>query len=902
MNGCSGGKLRLAAICAGGVCAGWLSASALAAAEPIDYLRQIKPVLQARCYACHGALKQQAALRLDTAAAAVRGGDSGPAIEAGKAVGSLLVAKISAPGLDERMPPEGEPLSAEQIALIGAWIDQGARAPADEQPERDPRDHWAFRPAVRPSVPPAAQAEWNRNPIDAFIAAERERRGLTAQPRADARVWLRRVYLDLIGLPPGRAELDALAADDSPLARGAVVDRLLDSPAYAERWARHWMDIWRYSDWWGLGAEVRNSQKHMWHWRDWIIDALAADKPYDQMLREMLAADELYPADTDRLRATGFLARQYFRFNRTTWLDETIEHTSKAMLGLTFNCAKCHDHKYDPITQQDYYRLRAVFEPYQVRADMAGGEVDFDRDGIPGVFDCNLDAPTYLHVRGDDRNPDKSHVLEPGVPAFLAADAFQVAAVALPPEAHDPGLRPAVLEAYLKAAAEASVANRQLLAAAQEKLAQAVAAEELAAKTAGQPAEEKSSAEQPALVRDDFAAERPDVWQQVGGRGAYADGRLVQTADGPSRAALRLKSTPPEDFEARLRFRTTGGQTWKSVGIAFDIDDPHESLGYVSAYAGGPKAQVCYKAGADFVYPNEGAQSRPIELNRPYELTLRVRGPLVNLLVDGELAVAYELPVPRRRGAMQILAFDATAEFLSFELRALPAGLALSAGKAAPADAPPSVAQARLWVTVNERALAKSELQPGVLRARAAAQRARYGGPPAEQQILAQAAVKAERTLAVAAAAESVAYAQLELAKAGADKRADVEKKLADAQAALEMARQAVDTPGENFTPLAGALKTPESNLETEESRGKPFPATSSGRRTALARWLTDPANPLPARVAVNQVWMRHFGRPLVPTVFDFGRKGAPPAIPSCSIGWPWNWSNTAGASSICTA
>src|SRR5207248_716794 len=183
--------------------------------------------------------------------------------------------------------------------------------------------------------------------------------GLAPQPPADGRTLLRRVYLDLVGLPPGRDELAAFRADPSPDAYEKVVERLLASPQYGERWGRHWMDVWRYSDWWGLGAEVRNSQKHVWHWRDWIVESLEADKGYDQMVREMLAADELYPDDLDRLRATGYLVRPYFKFNRTTWLDEVVEHTSKAFLGLTFNCAKCHDHKFDPLTQQDYYRLRA---------------------------------------------------------------------------------------------------------------------------------------------------------------------------------------------------------------------------------------------------------------------------------------------------------------------------------------------------------------------------------------------------------------------------------------------------------------------------------------------------------------------------------------------------------------
>ena len=254
-------------------------------------------------------------------------------------------------------------------------------------------------------IPVVTNSAWSKNPIDAFIAAEHQKRGIVPQKSADRRVWLRRVSLDLIGLPPSLDELNSFLADESPEAYDRVVTRLLDSPQYGERWGRHWMDIWRYSDWWGLGAEVRNSQKHIWHWRDWIIDSLNTDKPYDQMLREMLAADELYPNDLEKLRAGGFLARQYFKFNRTSWLDETIEHTSKAMLGLTFNCAKCHDHKYDPFSQQEYYRLRAIFEPYQVRTDAVPGEVDFERDGIPRPFDCNHDIQTFVHVRGDTLFP-----------------------------------------------------------------------------------------------------------------------------------------------------------------------------------------------------------------------------------------------------------------------------------------------------------------------------------------------------------------------------------------------------------------------------------------------------------------------------------------------------------------
>ena len=849
--------------------------------ESVDYARQIKPVLRERCYACHGALKQQGGLRLDTAALAVKGGESGTAIDVANVAGSLLLTRVTSHDEAERMPPEGEPLSPSQIALLKNWIAQGAKGPADEQPERDPRDHWAFKTPVRPAVPQVADAEWSRNPIDAFLAAEHQRRELKHQPVADKRIWLRRVSLDLIGLPPTVAELDAFVADQSPQAYEAVVTRLLDSPQYGERWGRHWMDIWRYSDWWGLGAEVRNSQKHIWHWREWIIESLNADKGYDQMLREMLAADELYPNDLDRLRASGFLARQYFKFNRTSWLDETIEHTSKAMLGLTFNCAKCHDHKYDPFAQADYYRLRAIFEPYQVRTDLLPGESDFERNGLPRAFDCNLDAQTFLHVRGDDRNPDKSRVMEPAVPAFLSHATWQIEPVSLPPEATQPGLRPFVVENHLKTAEQAIVTARSALETARKKLVESEVAMKLAAEKA---AEEKASDHKPVAVKDDFSTERPEMWEQIGGKWSYTGGKLVQAQDGDTRVALRLKPIPPETFEAKLRFQTTGGQMWKSVGINFDVIEKNEVLAYLSAYAGGPKSQIAYKNGSDnYSYPGEAVQNRKIELNQPNEMTLRVRGTLVNLLINGELSIAYRLPMARRRGAMEIITFDATAEFMSFELNELPADMAMTEPKSGikPTDAPQSIEQAKLAVAIAEKSLAVAEAQPPAIRARAEATKARYQQPPADNfASLAQQAVKLERLAAVAKAEEAAAQAELESVRAVAEKKAEAEKKLTTARAAIETARQAVETPAENFTPLSGSLKTLENNLENEESRRKPFPTTSTGRRSAFAKWLTDPKHPLPARVAVNHIWMRHMGRPLVPTVFDFGRKGTPPTHP----------------------
>jgi hypothetical protein len=427
------------------------------------------------------------------------------------------------------------------------------------------------------------------NPIDAFIAAERGKRGLRSAPAADKRVLLRRVYIDLIGLPPTLEQMDAFLKDTSPNAYEKVVDQLLASPQYGERWGRHFLDIWRYSDWWGLGAELRNSQRHIWHWRDWVVESFNADLGYDEMIRQMLAADELYPTDPRKLRATGYLARPYFLFNRTSWLDEVVEHTGKGFLGLTLNCAKCHDHKYDPFKQSDYYNLRAIFEPYQIRTDLVPGEADVMKNGIPRVFDCNLDAKTPFHIRGDERNPDKDRAVTPGLAAFLAPEGLKITPVKLPPEAYQPVRRAEIAETLRK------------------------------------PAEAKVAA---------------------------AKDRLSK-------------------IEAILK---------------------------------------------DHI------------------------------------------------------------EFLS-------------------------------WAAIPAR--------------------------------------------------NSVAAAEKE----------------------LEQLKAAIAEPSKSPSPL-GSVKTAESNVESAASKARPFPDTSTGRRTALAMWMADNKNPLTARVAVNHLWLRHFGRPLVATVFEFGRKGSPPTHP----------------------
>lgn len=431
-------------------------------AQQIDYERDIQPLLAEKCAACHGALRQESGLRLDHGELIRQGGDSGSIIESDDATGSILIERVSTNDISMRMPPEneGQPLSSEQIAALVAWLKAGALSPADEPMPVDPAEHWAWDVPRRVELPrlessdasPGEEAtDWSHNPIDAFIYAKLRDHQLSPVEIAEPRIRLRRLYFDLTGLPPSPDAQRRFEADPSPEAWARTVDALLEDPAHGERWARHWMDVWRYSDWDGYKDQIRGSQRHIWRWRDWIVESLNADKGYDQMVVEMLAGDEFAPSDPDTVRATGFLARNFHHSNRNIWLDATVEHTAKAFLGMTINCARCHDHKYDPISQKEYYAFRAIFEPHQVRTERLEGQPDVAKDGLARVFDGQPDAPTYLYVGGNEKHPDKEHPLAPATPEIIDLG-FEVAPVALPPEAVFPAIREFVKREDLSAA------------------------------------------------------------------------------------------------------------------------------------------------------------------------------------------------------------------------------------------------------------------------------------------------------------------------------------------------------------------------------------------------------------------------------------------------------------------
>jgi mono/diheme cytochrome c family protein len=346
----------------------WLAGVA-AAAEPVDYVRDIKPLFGQRCTSCHGSQKQKSGLRLDTAAGALHGGDSGPAVLPGHSRDSRLIQAVTGAGGVTRMPPKDPRLTAAEVGLLQAWIDQGAHAPADERsagPDASLSNHWAFRPPVHPAAPVVKNTDWIRNAIDRFVLARLEKDGLSPSAEADRITLIRRLSLDLLGLPPTPRDGEAFAADDRADAYERLVDRLLASPNYGERWGRHWLDLARYADSNGFNIDAPRS---MWKYRDWVIDAYNRDLPFDRFTVEQIAGDLLPLATTAQQIATGFHRNTLlneeggidFEQFRVESLVDRVNTTGAVFLGLTVGCAQCHDHKFDPLTQREYYRLLAFY-------------------------------------------------------------------------------------------------------------------------------------------------------------------------------------------------------------------------------------------------------------------------------------------------------------------------------------------------------------------------------------------------------------------------------------------------------------------------------------------------------------------------------------------------------------
>ena len=443
-----------------------------------------------------------------------------------------------------------------------------------------------FEPVRRPAIPRVRNAAWVRNPIDAFVAAEQEAHHLTPRPPASKAVLLRRVTLDLIGLAPTPEELRAFEQDASPNAYEKAVDRLLASPRYGERWGRHWMDVWRYSDWagWADGNQIRDSQPFIWRWRDWIVESLNADTGYDRMVQEMLAADELEPNDPGALRATGFLVRNYKLLSREQWMEDTLNHTSRAFLGVTMHCAKCHNHMYDPFTQSEYYQMRAIFEPYNVRTDRIPGQPDTAKDGLVHVYDADPKVATYLFVRGDERNPDKSAQIAPGIPSALGGT-FRIAPVALPRTDYQPDKRDFVIQETVAAADAARKAAHTAQDQAQKNAATPEQRKLLSLQT--ESAEKQYAALLAVLAvekREDSGERDTDAWKQAAQQAAaaqrqqaYAQAELALTIAQQALLAAQAPAPPaaavsngkaPDKMAALTAAKTKVAEAEKALAAA----------------------------------------------------------------------------------------------------------------------------------------------------------------------------------------------------------------------------------------------------------------------------------------------------------------------------------------------
>jgi hypothetical protein len=344
-------------------------------AEARDFFeKSVRPLLAAHCFECHGPKKQRAGLRLDSRAALLAGGDTGPAVVPGDPDKSLLIKAVHYQA-EPKMPPKA-PLSPAQVAVLNSWVRQGAPwpettasvRPVPKGPEFHitPRDRafWSFRPVADPPAPAIRDRAWPRKPLDAFVLAKLEAAGLRPVELADRRTLIRRATFDLTGLPPTPQEVEAFLNDRGPDAFARVVDRLLASPHYGERWARHWLDVARYGE---DQAHTFQARKYPqgFRYRDWLIRAFNEDMPYDRFVREQIAADLLDgPERLENLPALGFFALgpvYYGDPKRLDQIDDRIDTLTRGFLGLTVACARCHDHKYDPIATKDYYALAGVF-------------------------------------------------------------------------------------------------------------------------------------------------------------------------------------------------------------------------------------------------------------------------------------------------------------------------------------------------------------------------------------------------------------------------------------------------------------------------------------------------------------------------------------------------------------
>jgi hypothetical protein len=762
-----------------------------AAEAKVDFAT-IEPILRKNCFSCHGPEMQESGLRLDVKKRALEGGDNGAVIKPGKSADSRLVLLVA--GLDKEtgpMPPEGKgkPLTPEQIGVIRAWIDQGANWPEGSEAELAAR-HWSFQKIAAGKTPEVNDVVWPASPIDSFILTRLERERVSPSPPTDKVTLLRRAYLDLIGLPPPPDEVREFLADTRPDAYERLIDRLLASPHYGERWARHWLDQARYAD--SDGYEKDGKRPFAWRYRDWVIAALNADQPFDQFTIEQIAGDLLPAATQDQKIASGFHRNTLHNTEGGVDPEEdrvkkTVDRTntvSTVWLGLTLGCAQCHTHKYDPITQREYYQMYAFFNSINeenIEAPTAAAAVKFaaDREKHARKLD-ELRAALQAYETEDFVR--KQSEWETG--AVKNSVGWQTLDITMAKSKHG---------AQLDVQPDKSV-----LVSGKNELSDVYTLE----------TELKGNGKITAIRLEVLPHEK----LPAKGPGRAGNGNFVLST-------LSLEARPAKEAAV----------AWQKVPLAKALADFSQSQCEVQ--------QAINDNPADFwaVVPHVG--QRHVAVFETKELLGHDGGTKLTITLDQ----AYNMAEAHNLGHFRLSVTTAPAPV---PLEGLPqevaAALAVEASNRAEAHKKQigdyfktvDAEHVKLAKVVADHQ-AKAPKFPDELRAQSVVElpKPRTTNIHLRGDFLAKGDVVEAKTIAVLPA----------LASGG--------REPFDASTQIDAKYQGADAP-------------------------------RSPTRLDLARWLVDPANPLPARVTVNRLWQQHFGRGLVASSDDFGKQGEKPSHP----------------------
>lgn len=889
---------RSAAACIVAMCAGGMlfsrAGSAQKAEEDVRFFEtRIRPVLAERCLRCHGPQEQKGGLRLDSRAGALRGGRRGRAIAPEDPRGSLLLQAIRGAGT-LRMPPDGA-LRADESDALAEWIRRGAPWPerASAPPVRTARPRpmlWSVRPVARPILPAVHSADRRLSPIDRFILAGLERQGLRLAPEADRRTLIRRAAFDLTGLPPGLEDVEAFVRDRAPDAWEKVVDRLLASPHYGERWARHWLDVVRYTDSFdarGLGGEMDIAEA--WRYRDWVVQAFQRDLPFDQFVQKQIAGDILSARapggfDADSLVATGMLSLGNWGGGDadkdkllTDIADDQVDVVSRAFLGLTIGCARCHDHKFDPITTEDYYGLAGIFFSTHILANPGPKTNGPPMLRIPLAPAAELERQARLRAEADAAGKRLEEARAQARRAFAKSLAPQTTR-------------------YLLAAWELLYPERSSRTDRQNQ------DPDVSARTLGLNAYalRRWTAY---LGQDDFRLLTTPVRDLSGAAGVHAwkgpeDTPSLTVNTGEKPVTLLTFTLPARSVAVHPGPKSEIAVVWRSpfAGVAAvrgRVQDADPACGDGIAWEIALCTDGRTERLATGAFPNGGQQEFAQGAGSDRLQTVRVQtGDLVRLLVlPKETHVCdtttVELRLEEQGGAGRV--WDLTRDLLPDALRGNPRpdgygnpdvwgfydmAAGLSAGSAAAA---PEVRAA--WNRVARAVAAGRQDLPALQRA--AADFARRFSPDA-----------ADSPFLIRPGEEEMALPP------------EARSELAQRARELEQARQALPPPLEyaNGALEGGCPNSPHAGLHDVRVhvRGsyarlgvlvpRRFPAVLAGDaqapitqgsgRLELARWLASGQNPLTARVLVNRIWLHHFGEGIVRTPGNFGFLGERPTHP----------------------